>query len=90
MNMSKVISNYNILKEASDVSDKEPQSLAPIIKIPVYEKEETEINMGTSEALNKLTEPKLQLTRNNEGVVVGIEVQCTCGEKILIKMDYKI
>jgi hypothetical protein len=33
-------------------------------------------------------EPLLQLIRNNEGIVIGIEVQCGCGEKIMIKMEY--
>jgi len=89
--MGKIISNYNILKSEDGSSEsKEPQSIDPIIKIPVYEKEETRINVNTNTSDARMTEPKLQLTRNNEGVVVGIEVQCTCGEKILIKMDYKV
>jgi len=66
--------------------EEEQKSLKPVVKIPVYQKEEKSIDY---EEYNKLKEPKLQLTRNNEGVVVGIEVLCTCGEKILIKMDYK-
>jgi len=66
--------------------EEEQKSLNPVVKIPLYQKEEKNIDY---EMYNKLNEPKLQLTRNNEGVVVGIEVLCTCGEKILIKMDYK-
>jgi hypothetical protein len=34
-------------------------------------------------------EPVLKLIKNNEGIVVGIEVSCGCGEKIMIKMEYK-
>ena len=33
-------------------------------------------------------EPVLQLIRNGDGIVIGIEVQCGCGEKIIIKMEY--
>ena len=33
-------------------------------------------------------EPVLQLIRNGDGIVIGIEVQCSCGEKIIIKMEY--
>ena len=83
--MNKIISNYNILADESN--GEEQRSVNPIVKIPVYQKEDVKIDYN--EAYNKLKEPKLQLTRNNEGVVVGIEVLCTCGEKILIKMDYK-
>jgi hypothetical protein len=83
--MSKIISNYSLLPEDNEV--KEPQTFNPVIKIPIYEKEEKQID--NNEIIDRLKEPKLQLTRNNEGVVVGIEVLCTCGEKILIKMDYK-
>ena len=83
--MNKIISNYNILVEENN--GEEQRSVNPIVKIPVYQKEEKKIDCN--ETYNKLKEPKLQLTRNNEGVVVGIEVLCTCGEKILVKMDYK-
>jgi hypothetical protein len=38
--------------------------------------------------LKPLDEPILRLTRNNEGVVIGIEVQCRCREKILIRLDF--
>jgi len=85
--MNKIISNYNIAKEGESAEDKEKQSINPVIKIPVYEKEAVKID---SDILNNLKEPKLQLTRNSEGIVVGIEVLCTCGEKILIKLDYKL
>ena len=84
--MHKIISNYNVVKD-DGIIEAEQQSINPVIKIPVYQKEE--IKIDNNEMLNKLKEPKLQLIRNNEGVVVGIEVLCTCGEKILIKMDYK-
>ena len=83
--MSRIISNYTILVEG-EKGEEEQKSLNPVVKIPLYQKEEKNIDY---EMYNKLNEPKLQLTRNNEGVVVGIEVLCTCGEKILIKMDYK-
>ena len=33
-------------------------------------------------------EPVLQLIRNGDGIVIGIEVLCGCGEKIIIKMEY--
>jgi len=33
-------------------------------------------------------EPVLKLIRNEDGIVLGIEVHCGCGEKILIKMEY--
>ena len=33
-------------------------------------------------------EPVLQLVRNGDGIVIGIEVLCGCGEKIIIKMEY--
>ena len=85
--MSKIISKYNILVEENNI-ETEQKSINPVIKIPVYQKDEK--NIDYNEMYNKNKEPKLQLTRNNEGVVVGIEVLCTCGEKILIKMDYKL
>ena len=33
-------------------------------------------------------DPKLHLIRNNDGVVVGIEVYCSCGRYTLIKVEY--
>jgi len=84
--MRKIISNYEIVIDPVKDNDSE-QSISTVIKTPVYQKEETKIDH--SEVTSKLREPKLQLTRNNEGVVVGIEVSCACGDKILIKMDYK-
>ena len=33
-------------------------------------------------------DPKLQLIRNHDGIVVGIEVFCGCGRYTLIKMEY--
>jgi hypothetical protein len=84
--MNKILSKYNILHD-DKCTDQEKQSLNTVIKVPVYQKDEMKIDYN--ETLNKPKEPKLHLTRNNEGVVVGIEVLCVCGEKILIKMDYK-
>jgi len=83
--MKKIISNYNILPD--DKEEKDLQSVSNVIKIPVYQKDDKKIDHN--ETNYKLKEPVLQLTRNIEGVVVGVEVSCTCGEKILIKMDYK-
>ena len=62
------------------------QKVPSVIKVPVIGNQDKKII--NHNATSNPKEPKLQLTRNNEGVVVGIEVQCTCGETILIKMDY--
>jgi hypothetical protein len=87
--MSKVITEYKIVKDNKSVDDDSSfKSVEPVIKIPVIERVEKKI--VARDMTPKLEEPKLQLTRNTEGVVVGIEVQCTCGEKILIRLDYKL
>jgi hypothetical protein len=55
---------------------------------PIVETQITETTEVVPEKKNEPTEPLLQLIRNNEGIVIGIEVQCGCGEKIMIKMEY--
>ncbi|MCK9330724.1 MAG: hypothetical protein PHY08_00715 [Candidatus Cloacimonetes bacterium] len=86
MSKDKIISNYIL----EDIDKKEKNiniHKAPsVIKIPIIEKNDKKILSETSSS--NLKEPILKLSRNSEGVVVGIEVQCTCGETILIKMDY--
>jgi hypothetical protein len=87
--MSKIISSYQIVNNLSEIEDdSDVRSVDPVVKIPIIEEEPTEIEQ--KELFPKATEPKLQLTRNDEGIVVGIEVECTCGEKMLIRLDYKI
>ena len=92
--MKKIISNYSITV-SEDHEAKEYNEAAPIIKVPIFKTEEK-----TIEAFDmspppppptppEPQEPKLQLKRNIEGIVVGIEVYCSCGENILIKLDYK-
>ena len=93
--MNNIISSYSISKENDE--DQEHPVTVPIIKIPIFKNEEKKIEVfevqpkeeEVIEEEKPVIEPKLQLTRNNEGVVIGIEVQCSCGETILIKMDYK-
>ena len=83
--MSKIITNYKIASIAE--KELEEKSIDPIIKVPIYQPEEKKIE--AREMTVKHKEPKLQLMRNSEGIVVGIEVHCTCDEVIMIKMDYK-
>lgn len=86
--MRKIINNYSIVDDkTNEKKEHSHHPTNPVIKIPVYQEKEKQIDSNNLQT--KLKEPKLQLTRNNEGVVVGIEVQCVCGEKILIKLDYK-
>jgi len=91
--MKKIITNYNIVDDGSYVVENEEKSLEPIIKVPVFNDEEPIIIAQPEEPVEEVedTTPKetiLQLVRNNEGIVIGIEVQCICGEKIWIKMEY--
>jgi len=96
--MSKIISNYSISKSNEKEID-QYHEVAPIIKVPIFQHEDKTIEtfeMKPAEQDSELEpepeepkEPKLQLRRNIEGIVVGIEVHCACGEMILIKMDYK-
>jgi len=90
--MSKIISNYSVTKDEL-AKDETHHSATAIIKIPVFRNEEKKIEAfdikPQIEEPKEPKEPKLQLTRNKEGIVIGIEVQCSCGETILIKMDYK-
>jgi len=90
--MGKIISNYSIVDNLQSTTDDDEKSLDNIIKIPVISPEETVI-VAQPEPPPPEPEPApretiLQLIRNNEGIVTGIEVQCSCGEKILIKMEY--
>jgi len=89
--MSKIIRNFII--ENNDLKENDDDSLSKshehIIKVPIIEKNEKEISPRN---LNPVLEeePKLHLMKNSEGVVVGIEVHCICGQKILIRLDYKV
>jgi len=90
--MKKIIANYNIVDSGQIALEDEEKTLDPIIKIPVINEAEPVIIAQPEEPIEEEdTGPKetiLQLVRNNEGVVIGIEVQCICGEKIWIKMEY--
>ena len=90
--MSKIIRNFVVVDDGNKETDEEDRSyksVEPIIKIPIYNNKEKEIE--AKDLYPKINEePKLQLMKNTEGVVVGIEVHCTCGEKILIRLDYKL
>jgi len=90
--MKKIITSYNIVDGDYVAGVDDERTIDNIIKIPVVSVEETVIeNKPEEPPPEPEPEPKetvLQLFRNNEGIVVGIEVQCTCGEKILIKMEY--
>ena len=90
--MSKIIRNFKIVNDnniENDDEDRSYKSVEPIIKIPIYNNKEKEINTkDLYPIINE--EPRLQLMKNTEGVVVGIEVHCKCGEKILIRLDYKL
>lgn len=85
MSSRKIISNYILEEDNTNKEINLPKS-TPVIKIPLVNEKEKKIE--ATDLLSKIKEPRLNLTRNNEGVVVGIEVQCVCGEKILIKLDY--
>jgi len=84
--MKKVISNY-IIEEDTQKNETPVTKAPPIIKIPVVDEKRINIKTESSNA-NIITEPVLKLNRNHEGIVLSIEVQCTCGEKIIIKLDY--
>ena len=88
---NKIITNYKISTSTEDILE-EPKSKEPVIKIPVYNSEDTQIEVKKDEVEiveePKLDEPILKITRNNEGFVVGIEVQCRCRDKILIRLDF--
>lgn len=84
--MSKIVKNY-IVDEDQKKTNSPVFKAPPIIKIPIVEKQNVSIKTESSSS-NKLNEPILKLNRNNEGVVLSIEVQCTCGEKMIIKMEY--
>ena len=90
--MSKIIRNFRIVDDDNVENyedDRNYKSVEPVIKIPIYNNKEKEIEpVNLYPKINE--EPKLQLMKNTEGVVVGIEVHCTCGEKILIRLDYKL
>jgi len=92
--MKKIIANYSIVDNPQASTDDDEKSIDNIIKIPVINPEEKVIITQQEEPPPPPPpppEPKetiLQLIRNNEGIVTGIEVQCMCGEKILIKMEY--
>lgn len=86
--MKKIISNYIIDNESNEqINDKLISKVPPIIKIPVYQNDKVTIKSDSDQS-NKISEPIIHLNRNNEGIVLSIEVHCTCGEKIIIKLDY--
>ncbi len=86
--MKKIITNYTIDGEnVKQINDQIVSKVPQVIKIPVLDKQETMIKSESSVA-HKIKEPMLHLNRNNEGIVLSIEVQCTCGERIIIKLDY--
>lgn len=86
--MKKIISNYIIDDDQNEQAKEKPISkVPPIIKIPVYQDEKVTIKSDSDQS-NKISEPIIHLNRNNEGIVLSIEVHCSCGEKILIKLDY--
>lgn len=86
--MKKIISNYTIDGENSkQINDQIVSKVPPVIKIPVLQNSQVHIN-SESNVAHMSKEPILHLNRNNEGIVLSIEVQCTCGEKIIIKLDY--
>lgn len=85
--MKKIISHYVIDDDKEKTPTPQAVKVPPIIKIPQIDQNAVKINTE-SHAPHQLTEPVLHLNRNQEGVVLSIEVQCTCGEKILIKLDY--
>ncbi|HOD54252.1 MAG TPA: hypothetical protein PKJ08_06985 [Candidatus Cloacimonadota bacterium] len=84
--MKKIISNY-IIEEDNKKGSTSVSKAPPIIKIPIVDEKNISIRTESNTA-NKITEPVLQLNRNHEGIVLSIEVQCTCGERIIIKLDY--
>ena len=90
--MSKIVRNFTIIDDENMEPPKEEELLltsSVIIKAPSIDKNDKEIN--TKNLFEKKNdEPKLQIFKNTEGVVVGLEVLCTCGEKILIRLDYKL
>ncbi|HPY96983.1 MAG TPA: hypothetical protein PL063_07195 [Candidatus Cloacimonadota bacterium] len=82
--MKKIITDYIIDEKAPSTNiTKAP----PIIKLPIVDEQKVSINTE-SDVKMRSDEPVLKLNRNQEGVVLSIEVQCKCGEKIIIKMDY--
>jgi hypothetical protein len=62
--------------------------LEPVI-ITVEEPEPEIFIEPVIETVIEKKDPLLQLIRNSDGIVVGIDVQCSCGEHIMIKMEYK-
>jgi len=84
--MKKIISNY-IIENDDQKTDSIVTKAPPIIKIPIVDEKKISIKTESTSA-NKITEPVLHLNRNHEGIVLSIEVRCTCGERIIIKLDY--
>ncbi len=85
--MKKIISNYSIENDKGFDTPFKATKVPPIIKIPQIDQTSVKIS-SESHSPHQPIEPVLHLNRNQEGIVLSIEVQCTCGEKILIKLDY--
>ena len=84
--MSKIITNYRVINNEQELDNK--SILIPsIIKNDKIQEQPVIINPDVEQ--EKLSEPRVSLQKNKEGIVTVIDILCVCGEKITIKLDYQ-
>ncbi len=88
MPSKKVIKNYNIMgDEKTPATPAMTGSAHNIIKNASIAKENRKIQ--SSEDQDKKSTPKLNVIKDERGIITSLEITCACGEKIHIALDYE-
>lgn len=89
MTTKRIIKNYTLKSDPKSVENKAGFTHFPkvIINPDVTPKERVITNRPPEDQKQK--EPRIELQKDSHGVITAIHVECTCGEKFSIQMEYE-
>lgn len=80
----------NILKNYTFDNNEETKIVSnkKIVKNAIIEEKKKTVEIP-GETIATKTEPLLITHKNNQGIVTELEVKCSCGQDLIIKLEYE-
>ena len=93
----KIIRNYKIIDEINDSAEKhlvvpkiiKKSTISPVAKDINFSKTIQDPKLPQKQEQSFHKDPEIEVLRDKNEIILGINVFCGCGEKITIKFDYK-
>jgi hypothetical protein len=85
---NRIISNYTVVGDNKDITqENKVHSIPKIIQKAIIE-EGSKTATKIEEKLPK-GQPKVELVKNDDGVVIGLNIICSCGETFSVELEFE-